>query len=314
MKRLISLILFACISNNVILGGLTVKWNKNFQDYFNKYRHLAIKQMIRYRIPASITLAQAVLESSAGNSKLAIYGNNHFGIKCHGWDGRTMTQDDDLNNECFRAYDTVEDSYEDHSKFLATRERYRSLFSLNFDDYKGWCYGLKKAGYATNPNYAQKLIALIELYQLYEYDKPSILVENRINNPINNITTVKINISIPKPLHRKYIFNDNTYIVANTGDTFYQISKEFDISISKLARYNECPKDIILNKGDIVWFGKKKHRAPNSFRGRPHIVRVGDSLYSISQLYGIRLKYLMKLNPYIVMYGIKVGDIVHLYE
>lgn len=128
-----------------------MQWNRPFQQYFDQYKDVAIDQMRRYRIPASITLAQAVLESGAGKSELAVKGNNHFGIKCHGWTGRAVYHDDDENNECFRAYNSVLESFEDHSKFLATSNRYSSLFKLKVTDYKGWAYGLKSCGYATNP-------------------------------------------------------------------------------------------------------------------------------------------------------------------
>ena len=147
------------------------KWNQRYQQYIDQYKDIAIEQMLRWKIPASITLAQGLLESGAGNSELTLKGNNHFGIKCHGWKGRAVYHDDDLKNECFRAYDSAFDSYEDHSRFLATGQRYKSLFKLRTSDYKGWANGLKAAGYATSPRYAQALIDIIQLYGLHEYDK-----------------------------------------------------------------------------------------------------------------------------------------------
>ena len=148
-----------------------IRWNQVYQQYFDQYKDIAIEQMLRYKIPASITLAQGVFESGAGRSSLAMRANNHFGIKCHGWTGRTTYQDDDESNECFRAYNSAYESYEDHSKFLVNGQRYRSLFNLSVTDYKGWAKGLKAAGYATNPAYANKLIEIIQLYKLYQYDK-----------------------------------------------------------------------------------------------------------------------------------------------
>ena len=145
-----------------------MKWNSTYQQYIDQYKDLAIEQMKKYRIPASITLAQGVFESGAGRSALARSGNNHFGIKCHGWQGRKVYADDDERNECFRAYDNAYQSYEDHSRFLANSQRYRHLFSLSITDYRGWARGLKAAGYATNPRYADKLIELIELYKLHQ--------------------------------------------------------------------------------------------------------------------------------------------------
>lgn len=147
-----------------------MKWSQQFQQYFDQYKDMAIDQMRRYHIPASITLAQGVLESGAGRSELAVKGNNHFGIKCHGWTGRAVYHDDDENNECFRAYSNASESFEDHSKFLSTSSRYSSLFQLKQTDYKGWAYGLKSCGYATNPRYAIQLIDIIQLYKLYELD------------------------------------------------------------------------------------------------------------------------------------------------
>ena len=145
-----------------------MKWNQTYQTYINQYKDLAIEQMLRYHIPASITLAQGLFESSAGRSVLATQGNNHFGIKCHNWTGPTQYHDDDARGECFRVYKDARDSYEDHSKFLARQPRYARLFELGQRNYKGWAQGLKQCGYATNPQYANKLIQIIALYQLFD--------------------------------------------------------------------------------------------------------------------------------------------------
>ena len=161
------LLLFLII-HSAVYGQM--KWNSAYQQYIDQYKDLAIEQMKRYGIPASITLAQGVFESGAGRSALAKNGNNHFGIKCHGWQGRKQYADDDARNECFRAYETVYDSFEDHSRFLANSKRYSPLFRLKTTDYHGWARGLKECGYATNPRYADKLIDLIELYKLNKYD------------------------------------------------------------------------------------------------------------------------------------------------
>ena len=148
-----------------------MRWNQAYQQYINQYKDLAIEQMHKYSIPASITLAQGLFESGAGLSALAKRGNNHFGIKCHGWTGAKTYHTDDAPDECFRAYRNVRDSYEDHSRFLVNGNRYRNLFRLGITDYKGWARGLKAAGYATNPKYADRLIEIIQLYRLYEYDR-----------------------------------------------------------------------------------------------------------------------------------------------
>lgn len=168
MKRyfVLSIITFLCVSLNAQL-----KWNSRYQAYIDQYKDLAIAEMLKYNIPASITLAQGLLESGAGMSELARNGNNHFGIKCHDWTGARTYHDDDANNECFRAYRDVYESYEDHSRFLARQPRYRSLFRLKRTDYKGWAKGLKKCGYATSPTYAKQLIGIIELYKLHNMTK-----------------------------------------------------------------------------------------------------------------------------------------------
>ena len=253
--------------------------NKQYEDYIKKYRELAVDEMKKYHIPASITLAQGLLESGAGQSNLARKSNNHFGIKCGSdWNGKTVSHDDDARGECFRAYKHPKQSYEDHSKFLAGRPRYASLFKLKITDYKGWARGLKKAGYATNPRYADQLIDIIELYDLDKYDKKGGLKWMKEN---------------PNP-HQPYIANDLVYIVVRAGDSWKSISKEFDISQSKLRKYNDLYKGYILQVSDILYLEKKNKKA-----GKEHIVhvlRAGESMYSISQKYGIRLKNLYKLN------------------
>lgn len=253
--------------------------SKQYEDYIKKYRELAVEEMRRYHIPASITLAQGLLESGAGQSTLARKSNNHFGIKCGSdWSGKTVRHDDDARNECFRAYKHPRQSYEDHSKFLAGRPRYASLFKLKITDYKGWARGLKKAGYATNPRYAEQLIEIIELYDLHQYDRKDALKFLKKN---------------PNP-HQPYIANDLLYIVVRSGDTWKAISKEFDISSKKLRKYNDLYKGYVLQVGDILYLEEKNKRA-----GKEHIVhvlRAGESMHSISQKYGIRLKNLYKLN------------------
>lgn len=269
-----------------------MKWNQQYQQYFDQYKDLAIEQMRRYRIPASITLAQGALESGAGKSRLAIHGNNHFGIKCHGWTGRKVYHDDDEANECFRAYKDVYESYEDHSKFLTTSPRYRSLFLLKQTDYKGWAYGLKACGYATNPRYATVLIDIIQLYKLHEFDNG------------------KGASSGQRSSYQIYEFNQNYYVLAKAGDTYRNIGEEVGVSYKKLAKYNENERDTRLEEGDFVWLQKKRRNAPKEYKNRLHTVVAGESMYTISQRYGIRLKYLYKMNNLSPDYQIKVGDVL----
>ena len=253
--------------------------NKQYEAYIKKYRELAVEEMKKYHIPASITLAQGLLESGAGQSTLARKSNNHFGIKCGSdWYGKTVSHDDDARGECFRAYKHPKDSYDDHSKFLAGRPRYASLLQLNITDYKGWARGLKKAGYATNPRYADQLIGIIELYELYKYDDK------------NYLKWIKKN---PNP-HQTYIANDLLYIVVRAGDSWKSISQEFDISQKKLRKYNDLYKGYALQVGDILYLEKKNKKADKEHI--VHVLRAGESMYSISQKYGIRLKNLYKLN------------------
>ena len=267
-----------------------------YRQYIEKYKDIAIDQMQRWKVPASITLAQGLLESAAGRSRLAKEGNNHFGIKCHNWKGGTIYSDDEKANECFRRYRSAKESFEDHSVFLANGQRYRFLFDLKLTDYKGWAKGLKKAGYASNPVYAQSLIDLIERYQLYQYDKKS---SGRIHSkPVND-----------QPLHPIFVYNKNYYLYARSGDTYRTIAQETGISYRKLARYNERDKNDVLEEGEIVWLKKKRTKAPKEMKKKPHVVQSGESMYLISQKYGIRLKSLYKmnkLNP--ELYHVQVGD------
>ena len=273
-----------------------VAWNKTFQDYFDRYADVAIEQMHQYKIPASVTLAQGALESGAGRSELATKGNNHFGIKCKGWTGRKVYHDDDERNECFRAYGNAYQSYVDHSVFLATSPRYRELFSLALTDYRGWAKGLKRCGYATNPAYASRLIAIIETYQLYRYDKAKgydKFQERQLRRG---------------DLRRVYSFNNNYYVQARRGDTFRSIADEVGVSARRLARYNERDKNDRLEEGEYVWLKKKRRKAPKAYAKRPHVVVEGESMYSISQYYGIRLKNLYKMNHLPPYYVLSVGD------
>ena len=281
-----------------------MRWNQAYQQYIDQYKDIAIEQMQRYKIPASITLAQGLFESGAGKSELTLRGNNHFGIKCNGWTGRKTYHDDDRSNECFRAYDSAYDSYEDHSRFLASNTRYRSLFNLSITDYKGWAKGLKAAGYATNPQYAHKLIEIIQLYKLYQYDNAKGYDKFMSQRTKDH--------QVQGALHVIRIFNKNYYLVARAGDTFKTIGEEVGISYRKIAKYNERDKRDRLEDGEIIWLKKKQKKAPKDYKGRLHYVRAGESMYIIAQKYGIRLKNLYKMNHLSPDYQIRVGDTLKL--
>ena len=192
----------------------------NTEDYINYYSSIAMDEMIQFGIPASITLAQGILESGAGRGTLAVQANNHFGIKCHDWTGKKIFHDDDKKQECFRKYDNPEYSYRDHSIFLSNRGRYSFLFDLKKDDYKKWARGLKKAGYATDPKYSQKLIDLIERHELYKYD-------NKVLKKKNKLYKVK------------------------RGDTVYSISKKFNMPVDLIIKMNNI-KDYELSVGETI--------------------------------------------------------------
>ena len=274
--------------------------NSRYVDYINNYKGLAIEHMKQYKIPASITLAQGILESGAGMSELARKSNNHFGIKCGGsWKGRSVRHTDDAPNECFRAYKHAEESYKDHSVFLTSGARYRFLFDLDIADYKAWARGLKKAGYATDPSYANRLITIIEDYELYKYDKEGVYSKRQLRK----------NPWLLDP-HQVYIANGLAYIVARDGDTFKDLGKEFDISWRSLVDYNDLQRDYTLVEGDIIYLKSKKKKAakPNLV----YIVKDGDSMHSISQKYAIRLKNLYKMNKKKGDYVPEIGDVLRL--
>jgi LysM repeat protein len=240
---------------------------------------MAVKQMKRFKIPASITLAQGLLESDAGQSTLAKTHNNHFGIKCGGnWTGPSTLHDDDRRNECFRVYHNAKESYEDHSLFLRGRSRYASLFQLKITDYEGWAHGLKKAGYATAPKYDFQLIEIIEIYKLYKYDR--------------KVETISY---IPaQGLHQVYLANNLVYVIVRNGDTFESIGKEFDVRKKRLIKYNDLYEGYILSDKNIIYLHEKKKKAKKPYT--VHVIQDGESMHSISQIYGIKLKSLYKMN------------------
>jgi len=262
-------------------------------EYVEKYKDIAIKEMLENNIPASITLAQGILESDAGNSALAMYANNHFGIKCHkDWTGEKYIQDDDTKDECFRKYKQSEESFDNHSEFLKTRGRYAFLFELRKTDYKGWAEGLKEAGYATDKNYADRLIKLVDDYKLHQYDR---MQEIAIDKPKK-----KIELKIIKPTtsaissSRKLFLNNRIkYVVVQDGDSYYKIAHDFDMRLWQLHNYNETGKQTCLQVGDIVYLQPKRR---HSQKEEIHTARWGETMYYISQLYGIKMRHLYKMN------------------
>ena len=307
-KRTNSVVLaLVCLLFSIQGASAQMKWNSAYQSYIDQYKDLAIEQMLRYNIPASITLAQGLFESAAGRSNLTRSGNNHFGIKCHGWTGKRTYHDDDAAGECFRAYDNARQSYEDHSRFLATQSRYARLFSLKRTDYRGWARGLKQCGYATNPQYASKLTQIIELYGLNKYDRAT---------TYDRFIAKHASEESPGPDGVRYVikaYNDNYYVIAKKGETFKSLGKELGISGRKLAKYNERDKRETLDDGDVIYLKKKRNKAERNFKNRPHTVKAGESMYSIAQKYGIRLNSLYKKNRLSPDYNIRVGEKLRVY-
>lgn len=304
MKKTVAvLLLIVC----TLTAMAQMRRNSAYLNYISQYKDLAIEQMLRYRVPASITLAQGLLESRAGQSDLAVRGNNHFGIKCHGWTGRKTYHDDDEAGECFRAYDNARQSYEDHSRFLSQNSRYARLFSLDRTDYRGWAKGLKACGYATNPNYANSLIGIIETYGLSQYDRANtydrFLERHTADRPVRPGET----------LHQIYSYNDNYYVEARAGDTYASIAKEVGLSARKIAKYNERNKKDTLSSGEYVYLKKKRKKAEKKYKNRPHTVKAGESMYTIAQYYGVRTKSLYKKNHLSTDYQIRVGDRIKVY-
>lgn len=281
------------------------------EEYINKYKDIAIYQMRTQGVPASIILAQGLLESDNGNSVLAVKANNHFGVKCHkAWSGPAVYMDDDTKNECFRKYGNPEKSYRDHSDFLRGARRYSALFDLAPTDYKGWAYGLRKSGYATNPHYAEMLIKIIEENNLYIYDKGiSVEVESPTKGVGDLVDVDHFVIDMNK--HRKvYTRNRIKYIIVKKGDGYASLTKELQLLPWQLAKYNEISQDSALKEGQEIYIQPKRYRA--ELNHSSHVVEKGETMYSISQMYGIKLKSLYRKNRMKSGEQPEVGQVIQL--
>ncbi|MCO5268301.1 MAG: glucosaminidase domain-containing protein [Brumimicrobium sp.] len=299
------------------------------EEYINEWKDVAIYQMQEHKIPASITLAQGILESSSGNSPLAKNANNHFGIKCHGWTGKKYYQDDDAKDECFRKYDNAMQSYEDHSLFLVNRSRYAFLFNYEQTDYISWAKGLKQAGYATLPIYAEKLIELIERYQLNQFDQPQGLIAqeeiitvttpevNKENNQkikkeeikkeelqeqssVQN-SNIQVEVGVTTISSHNVYTNENKtkYVKANKHDTFYQIAKEFGINVNQMRKWNDFPKDKdLLTEGEKIYIMRKKTSLSKELKEID--LSTHTEPWRIAQEYGVQLQSLIQKNKSII--------------
>lgn len=311
IKIFFTLLLVMLLASCGTTSTVTQQWSStkggdSYERYIETYYPLAVEQMELYNIPASITLAQGLLESGAGNSTLTKKSNNHFGIKADSsWKGRKTSSMDNGRRCYFRVYDSPRESYRDHSLFLVNRERYASLFRLKKNDYEGWAKGLRKAGYAEDPAYPQKLINLIERYQLYKFDTytskstgVSLIAGSGISSSQDGKRVI-------------YKANELLYVIGNTGDTFKSLAKETGVSRRKLARYNEQHKNYPIKAGDIIYLEKKHRKALKQHEF--HTTASGESLHDIAQKYGIRLEKLLDMNPQFKSYAkLKVGDIIRL--
>jgi len=299
MKRYL-FILFIFLFSCAYSQGQPAERRTSRSEYIAKFKDDAIREMHQSGVPASITLAQGILESGDGNSPLAMYANNHFGIKCHaGWTGESMRIDDDEKNECFRKYESAYESFKDHSEFLVTRSRYDFLFNLKISDYKGWAKGLKKAGYATNPKYANLLIMIIEQNDLSQYDNYGKVPPRK---PSKNKTSKTLASS--KQARTVRLHNNIKYIMVKKGDSFYRIAHDFDMDLRQIYKYNDLNKGDVLKTGEVIYLQPKRNKAAEKY----HIVKKGETMRSISQNYGIKLKQLYKKNLMIPGTQPKTGD------
>lgn len=264
-------------------------------DYIEKYAPFAVKEMLISGVPASITLAQGILESGDGNSLLAREANNHFGIKCHGmWEGDKYYMDDDAKNECFRVYESVFDSYKDHSEFLSGRERYAKLFELKRTDYKGWAHGLKKAGYATNPKYPALLIKIIEENGLAKYDRMKTAPRsNDLDKEGKGTGNKPSEVFASGQQRQQYLRNQIRYVWVKEGDTYERLEQQLQIRKWQIQKYNDLLKGAALVPGERIYLQPK--RGKNTEHDY-HIVAKGETMRWISQEYGVKLHRLYKYN------------------
>ena len=309
MKKV--LLLFALLPLSLFAQRITP------EEYILTYKDIAIREMKTHKIPASITLAQGLLESGAGNSALAREAKNHFGIKCHkGWEGDTYYMDDDEKNECFRKYKNPEESFKDHSEFLCGRSRYAALFDLDITDYEGWAKGLKAAGYATNPKYAQLLIDRINLYELTQYDQIALglLKESEVEPVDPEVVEEYFELAYAPedksvfPLadmtpDGRFIYENNKvrFVFAKEGETPEKLAEAFGIKFKRFCEYNclKHPEEVIFHSGDVVYLSKLRNR---NWKAKPYTVQEGETLRDVALRFAVKPKMIQTLN------GIKEGE------
>ena len=312
MKKTLIIFLLVC---TLALTASVPETRKSPQlIYVERYAEIAVEEMYRSGVPASITLAQGLLESRYGQSELAVKGNNHFGIKCHNWNGAGMYYDDDRKGECFRKYASPEESYRDHSDFLRFRDRYRFLFDLEPTDYKGWAHGLKKAGYATDSKYPQKLISLIEEFELYKYDLDGGDRRQRPDSPAWLERVERLDDSRKETFHfalsrQMYSKNGVPFVYSVEGESYASIAARYNLFHKEILRYNDLKVDVTLYPGTVVYLQKKKKQAAKGLD--KHIVEEDDmSLTDIAQRYAVKLSSLLRMNGFTEDYEPKEGEVI----
>lgn len=311
-------ILFATI---IVLLSVLCLADTPQKSYIEKYSDLAVEEMYRSGVPASITLAQGLLESGNGLSELAVKGNNHFGIKCHNaWTGSKVYHDDDEKGECFRKYDSPEESFRDHSDFLRYRDRYRFLFDLEPTDYKGWAHGLRKAGYATDPKYPEKLIRLIEEYELYLYDSmqpasdevqvqqmPQSPAQLEQARPLTGRQREVFSFALSRQMYSQ---NGVPFIYAAEGETYESIAKSYRLFLKEILKFNDLQQNEELLPGTVVYL-KKKKKASHPGLDR-YVVEEGQTLREISQRFAVRMKDICRRNGIGQDHVLREGDVLEL--
>jgi hypothetical protein len=302
--KLLSVFLFVLTSNLIFAQS-----SETVRNYIETYKNVAIAEEIRTGVPAAITLAQGIHETGAGTSELVLKSNNHFGIKCKtGWTGESVSHDDDARGECFRKYDSPIDSYKDHSDFLKNRPYYASLFNLDPTDYKAWAYGLKKAGYATNPKYAPILIKLIEDYDLQQYTLLALNGKFSGNADVAYASNVKTESSdeakinepaIQKAVVKTYNYpsgvfkiNETNVVFVKKGTAFLKVANDNDLSLPRLFEFNDMKAVDIAERDQLIYLQRKRKIGTEEF----HIVQEGETLYDIAQAEGIRIESLLEYN------------------
>lgn len=314
MKRTAVILLIVCAMavNAAVPGDDSGKSPQSI--YIERYSSLAVEEMYRSGVPASITLAQGLLESRSGLSELAVEANNHFGIKCHNWNGEKMYYDDDRKGECFRKYSSVEESFRDHSDFLRYRDRYKFLFDLEPADYEGWAHGLKKAGYATDSHYPQKLIRLIEEYELYRYDLSDTKKRHRPESPselerarlVENDRSEVFHFSLSRQI---YSMNGVPFVYSSEGDTYSSIAAANGLFLREILKFNDLDETGYLYPGTVVYLQKKRKEAAAGIE--KHIVdATGETMRDIAQRYAIRLDRLCRMNGRSEGYMPKEGEVM----